>query len=90
LKWGICSGPAWGRDKEKALSEEHRNKIGIAAGNTLKSTGTKSEQRKGRDTDIYFYDELNEAGDLVAKYEVRESMSIYPPFTNTVTAEKVS
>ncbi|MEP9320446.1 hypothetical protein ABKS89_25095 [Pseudomonas sp. LABIM340] len=71
------------------MSEEHRKLIGIPEGHTLKQAGSEREQRKGRDTDIDFYEELNEAGELVAKYEVRESMSIYPPFTNHVSFKKL-
>lgn len=71
------------------MSEEHRKLIGIPESHKLQHTGSKSEQRKGRDTDIDFYDELNESGETVAQYEVRESMSIYPPFTNNVSFKKL-
>jgi hypothetical protein len=72
------------------MSIEHKNLIGISDGNNLVSTGSKWEQRKGRDTDIYYYDEVDSSGELVAKYEVKESMSIYPPFGTTKSYAKVS
>jgi hypothetical protein len=72
------------------MSEEHKKKIGISDAHDLIQTGTKWEQRKGRDTDYYFYDEKDAAGNVVGKYEVSESMSIYPPFGTTVNWEKLS
>ena len=67
------------------MSEEHRKLIGIPDGHELKHTSSKREERKGRDTDIDYYDELNEAGQVLASYEVRDSMSIYPPQNSTLT-----
>lgn len=72
------------------MSEEHRRLIGIQESHTLKHTGSQREQRKGRDTDIDFYEELDEDGKSVASYEVRESMSIYPPFTNHVSFKQLN
>lgn len=71
------------------MSEEHRKLIGIPAGHELKHTGSKTEQRKGRDTDIDYYDEINEAGKVIASYEVRDSMSIYPPQNSTLTFKRL-
>lgn len=71
------------------MSDEHRKLIGIPENHTLQHTGSSREQRKGRDTDIDFYDELNEAAECVARYEVRESMSIYPPFANHISFKKL-
>ena len=62
------------------MSDEHKQLIGIPAEHTLVQTSSKTEQRKGKDTDIDYYDELDANGQLVAKYEVKETMSIYPPF----------
>lgn len=72
------------------MSEEHKKKIGIPDGHGLVKTDTKWEQRKGRDTDYYFYDEVDANGNVVGKYEVSESMSIYPPFGKTVSWKKRS
>jgi hypothetical protein len=76
-------------EQGEVMSEEHRALIGIPEGHSLRHTGTGREQRKGRDTDMDFYEELNEAGEVVAKYEVRESMSIYPPLSNTLSFRKL-
>lgn len=66
----------------------YKEKLGIPNQHELIRTSSKSEQRKGRDTDIYGYDEKNEEGEIVAKYIVRDSMSIYPPQSTTVSFVK--
>lgn len=66
----------------------YKEKLGIPDEHELVSTGSKSEMRKGRDTDIYCYDEKNAEGEVIAKYVVRESMSIYPPQSTTVSYKK--
>ncbi|MGP9552306.1 MULTISPECIES: hypothetical protein [unclassified Halomonas] len=71
------------------MTDEHKAKIGVPAEHSLVQTGTKWEQRKGKDTDHYFYDELDSDGSVVAKYKVSEAMSIYPPFGTTVSWEKL-
>jgi len=48
------------------------------------------EQRKGQDADIYEFEELDSKSVCVAKYEVRDSMSIYPPFKRNVTWRKLN
>lgn len=68
---------------------EHEIKIGVAENNKLIQTDTKWEQRKGQDTDTYWYDEIDVTGNLVAKYIVKDSTSMYPPFGRTVSYEKV-
>ncbi|GAA4650515.1 hypothetical protein GCM10023116_27980 [Kistimonas scapharcae] len=62
-----------------------KDQLPVQEGNTLRMTGDSRSVRKGQDTDIYTYEETNQAGDLVARYEVHDSMSIYPPFGRTVT-----
>ncbi|WP_205899465.1 hypothetical protein [Pseudomonas viridiflava] len=71
------------------MSAEHRKLIGIPDDHGLKHTGSKSEQRKGRDTDIDFYDETDAQGNVIAQYEVRDSMSIYPPQGTTLSFRKL-
>lgn len=71
------------------MSEEIKKRFEIPVSHSLQRTGGSREQRKGQDADIDIYDELDAVGDVVASYEVRESMSIYPPFTNTVTVTKL-
>lgn len=72
------------------MSEKHRELIGIPSDHGLNRTGSETEQRRGWDTDVYFYDELNPLGEVVAKYEVRDSMSIYPPQKRELTFTKLS
>lgn len=72
------------------MSEEHKKKIGIPPQHNLVLTSSKWEQRKGRDTDYYFYNEVDANGTVVAQYEVSESMSIYPPFGTTVSWNKIT
>lgn len=68
--------------------EEHRAKIGIADDHDLVQTDTKCEQRKGQDTDTYWYDETDASGAVVAQHVIRDATSIYPPFGRTITWEK--
>jgi len=46
--------------------------------------------KRGRDTDIYWYDEIAPDGSVVATYEVDDSMSIYPPFGRSIVVSKVT
>lgn len=71
------------------MSQEHKEKIGIPAEHSLVQTDTKWEQRKGQDTDTYWYDEVDEQGNVVAKYVVQDSTSIYPPFVRRISYDKV-
>lgn len=67
----------------------YKEKLGVPNDHELVMTSNKSEQRKGRDTDIYGYDEKNANGEIIAKYVVRDSMSIYPPQSTTVSFIKL-
>lgn len=71
------------------MSEDHKLKIGIPENHKLVSTGSMSEQRRGRDTDYYLYNEVDENNNILAKYEVSESMSTYPPFGTKVSWKKL-
>lgn len=69
---------------------EYAKRIDIPAGHTLREVGeSQSEQRKGQDTDIYVFEELDSSGAVVAEYELRDSTSIYPPQTRSVTHRKL-
>jgi hypothetical protein len=48
-------------------------------GHTFRQVSTSRSEKRGQDTDIYTYEALNEAGEVVATYELSNSMSIYPP-----------
>lgn len=66
--------------------EAHFKKINLPEGHTLVDSGMDVKGAKhGRDTDIYWYDELNANGEIVASHEVEDSMSIYPPFGRDIT-----
>ena len=70
--------------------EEHFKKINIPEGHSLAAKGMKAlGGRKGQDTDIYYYDELNAVGEVVGSYEVSDSTAIYPPHGRTISVEKV-
>jgi hypothetical protein len=71
------------------MSDEHRKLIGIPDSHGLTHTSSKREQRKGQDADLDYYDETDPEGTVIAKYEVRDSMSIYPPQTTTVSFRKL-
>jgi len=66
----------------------YKERLKIPENHNLVQTSSKNEQRKGRDTDIYDFDELNEDNEVIAKYVVRDSISIYPPQTTTITYVK--
>ena len=51
----------------------------IADGNYLVHTSSERSQRKGRDNDDDYYNELSQDGEIVATYHVWHHMSIYPP-----------
>ncbi|XEG75361.1 hypothetical protein QA447_14355 [Pseudomonas sp. abacavir_1] len=70
------------------MEPELRAKIGIPADHRVEQTNTTWKQKSGRDTDTYWYDEFNAAGELVAKYVVEDSTSMYPPFGRSVTWSK--
>lgn len=70
------------------MFDMYKEKLGIPKINEFVRTSSKNEQRKGRDTDIYGYDEKNANGEVIAKYIVRDSMSIYPPQSTTVSYVK--
>lgn len=66
--------------------KEHFDKIKAPDGHTLEDRGMEAKgARRGRDTDIYWYDELNASGEVVASHEVEDSMSTYPPFGRSIT-----
>lgn len=67
------------------MIDDHKKKIGIHEGHDLVQTDTKWEQRKGQDTDTYWYDEVDENGVVVAKYVVQDSTSIYPPHSRSIS-----
>lgn len=64
--------------------------LGVPDNHILCQTDTKWAERKGRDTDTYWYDEKDETGNLVAKYVVSDTTSMYPPQTRTIEFQKLT
>lgn len=71
------------------MNEEHRRKIDIPFDHKLVQTDTKGGQRKGQDTDTYWYDEIDPTGNIIAKYIVNDSTAIYPQSRRSITWKKV-
>jgi len=72
------------------MSEEYKKELGIPAEHTLEHVSSEFKgARKGQDTDIYIYKELNAAGEHIATYEVKDSTSTYPPFGRTISHSKI-
>lgn len=44
--------------------------------------------RKGQDVDVYYYDVVNEAGEVVSSHEVHDATSTFPPFASRVFLHK--
>lgn len=70
--------------------DERLKLIPCPEGCTVEYKGTKGPiNRKGQDYDLYYYDVLDETGAVIKSYEVKDSMSIYPPFSQSLTAKEV-
>lgn len=68
------------------MSDEYKVAVGIPKHHSLKLKDSDFKgSRKGQDTDVYIYDELDENGELVRTLEITDSMSIYPPFKRSIT-----
>ena len=67
------------------MTDEYKKKIGIPESHTLHILNSQWTQRKGQDTDTYECEELNEQGEPIARYTVKDSTSIYPPFARSIT-----
>ena len=74
----------------RKVEELHKGKIVIPSGHRLIPTLTKYEQGHNREIDTYWYDEADGEGKVVAKYILKDSASIYPPFETDITFEKVN
>ncbi|WP_122605138.1 MULTISPECIES: hypothetical protein [Pseudomonas syringae group] len=71
--------------------DAHFEKIKIPDGHSLVDAGMKAlGSKRGQDIDIYWYDEVSPAGEVVATHEVEDSTSTYPPFGRTITVSKLS
>lgn len=72
------------------MSDTYEALLSIPSSHKLVMCRSRMEQRKGQDADIYEFEELDSKSVCVAKYEVRDSMSIYPPFKRNVTWRKLN
>lgn len=69
-------------------SEEYLNdKVPIPKSHSLKYIGMHNECKRGHDTDIYQYEELDENGVVVAEHIIYYSTCIYPPFDLSIHHE---
>lgn len=71
------------------MSDHYKKVIGIPDTHSLKQVSmTWKGPRKGQDTDVYIFEELDENNNVVAIYEFEASTSTYPPF-NTEYSYKI-
>lgn len=71
------------------MSDTYESLLKIPSSHKLIMRSSRVEQRKGQDADVYEFEELDSRSVRVAKYEIRDSMSIYPPFKRSVTWRKL-
>lgn len=69
------------------MSDEYKKVLKVPEENTLVEISSSREQRKGQDADLYTFQEVNPAGEVVATHNIRDSMSVYPPQTRRITVE---
>ena len=67
----------------------HEEELKISKEHKLVQTKTEWKQKRGEDIDTYWYDELNEKEELVAKYIVYDITSMHPRFGRTIRYEKI-
>jgi len=67
------------------MTDEYKEKIGLPELHSLKILSRQWAQRKGQDTDTYECEEYNVRGEAIARYTVKDSTSIYPPFGRSIT-----
>ena len=66
----------------------HEEELKIPKEYTLVQTKTEWKQKRGQDTDTYWYNELDSEGKVISKYILKDSTSMHPPFGNNITFEK--
>lgn len=69
------------------MTQEYKDKIGVADTHSLVLISTDRKVKKGVDTDIYVYDELDQNGEKVNSYTISDSTSMYPPFNRIIRWE---
>lgn len=66
----------------------HEKELNIVDNHTLYQTKMENKVKKSEDYDLYYYNELDEDNSIVAKYIVKHSTSIYPPFSVYIEYQK--
>lgn len=66
------------------MDDEYIKVLKLDPSHRFERVSSRSEQRKGRDTDFYEYCEYNAQGELIGMFTVEDSMSIYPPQSRTI------
>ncbi len=66
----------------------HEENLNIKANHKLVQTKMENKVKKSEDYDLYYYDEFDAEDNLVSKYIVKHSTSIYPPFSVYVEYQK--
>jgi len=73
------------------MNEQYRKELGIPDDHTLEFVSSEWEgSKRGQDTDVYVYKELDANGKHVATYEVEVSTSLHPPFGRTISHRKIN
>lgn len=73
------------------MIDEYKKRIGIPDNHTLELVSSDFQgARRGQDTDVYVYKELDANGKHVATYEVENSTSTHPPFGKTISHRKIN
>ena len=66
----------------------HEKDLNIKNDHILHQTNMENKVKKSEDYDLYYYDELDSNGNLVAKNIVKDATSIYPPFNAYIEYQK--
>lgn len=69
--------------------DDYKRRIGIPEGHSLSIVKGKWEVRKGQDIDTDVYEQLDEQGVIVARYEIVDATSTHPPFHRSVTYRRI-
>ena len=66
----------------------YTKQLNIKESHKLVQTKIENKVKKSEDYDLYYYDELDENKNFLAKYIVKHSTSMYPPFSEYVEYQK--
>jgi len=66
------------------MDQEYIDVLRLNPNHRFEQVSTRSENRKGHDTDFYEYREYDQDGNLVGTFTIADSMCIYPPQKRTI------